>query len=791
MAQVVYQFGEFVIDPAARELWRDGRLVALPPTVFDCLTYLLERHDRAVGRDELVAAVWGKTDVSDTLLGQTILRIRRELGDDAREQRIVRTIPRFGYRWVAPLDSDSARGAAITASENASPLPVVVAATEPSPDPDPASTVAVAAPRRTRRLALVIALAVVVLGGTVAWFFRARDVTPAAGWNAGPVSAVLPASVESDSEWSWMRLGVMDAVASHLRTSGVPSVPSENVVALLAAPDANRGGDMRATLAADLLVTPRVHRVADSWLVGLDADDAAGRHYTVEAQAHDAMAAARAAADKLLAALGRKPGNAHGDNAESALVQRVDAAVLADDPDTARALIANASAEERRTPELRLRLAKIDYRGGRYDTAHERLVALLDEAPATTAPVLRASILNGIGAVAIRSDHAADAERAFAEAIGLLEAHPDPEQLGQAWIGRAAAAAEQRRFEDAAAGYARARVALRQANDTLGLVRVAANEGFLDYDQGRPHQALQQLAVATEGFRRWGALNEAILSSIGQIDAQLALLDARAALQIADAAAPLAERIDNKSTLASLALAHGRALLAVGRNREARGVFDELRRMSDDPILATVAGNELARLELETGNASAAFELAERGVQLLTTPDYAIPRANAWLTQVRAALRGSDPNGAANMSAAFTTWAGQSGVPRAGLFATLAAAETVHAAGAPDWRAGFEAARDLAARNGVPYEIAAVARSHADALLADGDLDAAVVEVGRVTRWSEQDFGCAVLEARLYAALGRNEARQEALARARALAGERSIPADALSVPVSTRAASN
>jgi len=89
-----YRFGEFRINPARRELWRGDRLVALPPLVFDCLTYLLEHHDRAVGRDELVAAVWGKTDVSDTLLGQTILRIRRELGDDAKEQRILRTIPR-------------------------------------------------------------------------------------------------------------------------------------------------------------------------------------------------------------------------------------------------------------------------------------------------------------------------------------------------------------------------------------------------------------------------------------------------------------------------------------------------------------------------------------------------------------------------------------------------------------------------------------------------------------------------------------------------------------------------
>jgi DNA-binding winged helix-turn-helix (wHTH) protein len=89
-----YSFGEYRINPALRELWREDRLIALPPHVFDCLTYLLERHDRAVGRDELVAAVWGKTQISDTLLGQTILRIRRELGDDAKDRRALRTIPR-------------------------------------------------------------------------------------------------------------------------------------------------------------------------------------------------------------------------------------------------------------------------------------------------------------------------------------------------------------------------------------------------------------------------------------------------------------------------------------------------------------------------------------------------------------------------------------------------------------------------------------------------------------------------------------------------------------------------
>src|ERR1700754_2358119 len=102
----VYRFGEYRINAAQRELWRGDQRIALPPQVFDFLAYLVQHHDRAVGREEIVAAVWGKTEVSDTLLGQTVLRIRRELGDDAKQQRVLRTIPRFGYRWAAPLEPD-------------------------------------------------------------------------------------------------------------------------------------------------------------------------------------------------------------------------------------------------------------------------------------------------------------------------------------------------------------------------------------------------------------------------------------------------------------------------------------------------------------------------------------------------------------------------------------------------------------------------------------------------------------------------------------------------------------
>jgi hypothetical protein len=299
----------------------------------------------------------------------------------------------------------------------------------------------------------------------------------------------------------------------------------------------------------------------------------------------------------------------------------------------------------------------------------------------------------------------------------------------------------------------------------------------MDLDQNRPAQALPQFVAATEGFKQWGALNEAIYTSVGQISSYLALLDGRSALRVADDAASLAQRIDNPTTLDSLTLARARVLATVGRLHEARASLDRLRSVSADPTTVAAAGAVLAPLELNDSNVAAALDLAEQSVAMLTGQGNSALRAEAWLTAVRAALRGANPARAAETVAAFDHWAEQTNAPRPRLFARLAQAEYALRFGASEvWHKAFDSARDLAARDGIPYEIAIVARSYADALFADNDIAAAAVEVGRVSRWSEQDFACAVLEARLYAALGRNEARQTAVARARALAGERSLP---------------
>ena len=278
-----------------------------------------------------------------------------------------------------------------------------------------------------------------------------------------------------------------------------------------------------------------------------------------------------------------------------------------------------------------------------------------------------------------------------------------------------------------------------------------------------------------------GALNEVIYTYIGQINADLALLDATGALRAANAAAEIAPRIDNRATQTSLALARARALAAAGQLRAAHEILIELH-AGTEPIAAAAAAGVLARLASQAGEPGAR-DLAQQAVDALDAASYAHLRAEAWLVAVRANL--DDAARAERSISALERWAEQSGAARAQLMAHLARAEFfVHFGSAQQWRDAYATATAAAAQNGVPSEVAAVATSFADTLLDHGDTQAAAVEVGRVTRWSEQDFDCAVLEARLYGALGHSEAQQMALARARALAGERSIPVDALRMPI-------
>ncbi len=100
-----YHFDRYTLDLDTFELLDDGRRREVEPRTFAVLAHLLRHRDRVVTKEELLDEVWGDRFVSESALTTRIKHGRKALGDDGRSQRVIRTVPRVGYRFVAPVRS--------------------------------------------------------------------------------------------------------------------------------------------------------------------------------------------------------------------------------------------------------------------------------------------------------------------------------------------------------------------------------------------------------------------------------------------------------------------------------------------------------------------------------------------------------------------------------------------------------------------------------------------------------------------------------------------------------------
>ena len=98
-----FLLADHTLDTGRRELRRGFELVAVEPQVFDLLVYLVRNHDRLVSRDDLIASVWGGRIVSDSTLSSRINAVRKAIGDNGEDQRLVRTVARKGFRFVGTV----------------------------------------------------------------------------------------------------------------------------------------------------------------------------------------------------------------------------------------------------------------------------------------------------------------------------------------------------------------------------------------------------------------------------------------------------------------------------------------------------------------------------------------------------------------------------------------------------------------------------------------------------------------------------------------------------------------
>lgn len=124
----IYRFGLFEFDADAGELRKDGRLVPLEPQPARVLAALVARPGALVSHDDLKQATWGPETFVDFERGLAycLSQVRGALGDSARNPRFIETVPRRGYRFIAPVQSPEAPAAATATPASAPPDPVPV-----------------------------------------------------------------------------------------------------------------------------------------------------------------------------------------------------------------------------------------------------------------------------------------------------------------------------------------------------------------------------------------------------------------------------------------------------------------------------------------------------------------------------------------------------------------------------------------------------------------------------------------------------------------------------------------
>lgn len=180
MAPGRFRFERFLLDVGDRQLRRDGAPVDLNGRYFDALTLLVREQGRLVSKDRFLDEVWRGVPVTDEALTQCVRTLRRQLGDDAGRPRFIETVPKHGYRFIAPV-----------AAEDVDPP-----ALAPEPVPAPAVAPADAAAWSWRRFGLLGGAGTVgggIAGALVGLFygFGAAPEPLQAGMGAASVLLVL------------------------------------------------------------------------------------------------------------------------------------------------------------------------------------------------------------------------------------------------------------------------------------------------------------------------------------------------------------------------------------------------------------------------------------------------------------------------------------------------------------------------------------------------------------------------------------------------------------------------
>jgi TolB-like protein/DNA-binding winged helix-turn-helix (wHTH) protein/Tfp pilus assembly protein PilF len=233
-----YQFGEFRLDAAKRQLWRNDLAVPLTPRVFETLLYLVEHPNVVLDKERIMEAVWPDSIVEENNLTQNISGLRRVFGEKPDTHRYIVTVPGRGYRFVAEVKKRRADSVDDNIPANAAtvppPEPAAATGSEMKVEPETGGGV------NPGWLAFAVALVILAL---IVWWNRTPNVAKQPQILATvPVAlseksiAVLPfTNLSSEQENAFFAEGVQDDILTALAKLADLKVISRTSVAGYAA----------------------------------------------------------------------------------------------------------------------------------------------------------------------------------------------------------------------------------------------------------------------------------------------------------------------------------------------------------------------------------------------------------------------------------------------------------------------------------------------------------------------------------------------------------------------------
>ena len=253
-----WRFGPFTLDTVSYRLYRAGAPVAVSPKTVDLLQYLVARPSTLVTKEELFKALWPDVAVTDNALTQAVSELRQALGDDPAAPVYIQTVPRRGYRFVAPV----AAGAA------------------PRVAGEPASA-----------------------GGAITGLPRAIAVTDFA-------------NVTGDPDFAWLATGIAETVTNDLRELGTLRVIDRLQVAETLRRVGGSLGALRSERLADLAVTGSFQRAGDRLRITARVIDVATGEALADAKADGALADVFDLQDRIVAQFAAELGLSAGVTSE-------------------------------------------------------------------------------------------------------------------------------------------------------------------------------------------------------------------------------------------------------------------------------------------------------------------------------------------------------------------------------------------------------------------------------------------------------------------------------------------